>query len=127
MVRISLIYAALLALIFIALSLRVVRNRFKSNVSLGDGGHTLLNVAIRTHANFAEFVPLALILIISVEFLAYPKMVVHLLGLTLLLARLSHIYGLAGKNSLGKFRPVGVISTITVITVSAVLILVKSV
>ncbi len=127
MIRISLIYAAVLAFIFVALSLRVVKNRFKSKVSLGDGGHTLLNIAIRTHANFAEYVPLALILIISVEFLAYPVVVVHLLGGLLILGRLSHVYGLATKNSLSNFRPVGVISTITVIVVSAILVLIRSI
>ena len=127
MIRVSLMYTAILALIFIVLSLRVVKNRFKSKVSLGDGGNTLLNIAIRTHSNFAEYVPIALMLLVSVEFLAYPVILVHILGSLLILARLSHVYGLANKNSLSIFRPVGVISTVTVIVVSSILVLVRSV
>ncbi len=127
MIRISLMYVAILAFIFVALSLRVVKNRFASKVSLGDGGHALLNVAIRTHANFAEYVPLTLLLLVCVEFLTYPPIVVHFLGTLLVFGRLCHIYGLAAKNSFSPFRPVGVISTIAVIVTSAILVLVRSI
>ena len=33
------------------------------NISVGDGGNRDLQVAVRRHANFTEWVPLALILI----------------------------------------------------------------
>jgi uncharacterized membrane protein YecN with MAPEG domain len=35
----------------------------KLNISVGDGGNRDLQVAVRRHANFTEWVPLALILI----------------------------------------------------------------
>ncbi|MBC7742575.1 MAG: MAPEG family protein [Bdellovibrionaceae bacterium] len=126
MIKISLIYAAILGFIFVALSIRVIKGRFKSKVSLGDGGHAPLNVAIRTHANFAEYVPLALIMIMGVELMNYSANIVHALGIILVLARLSHVYGLAAKNSLSNFRPVGVILTNLVLVSSAVLILIRS-
>ena len=52
------LYAALLVLWFLVLTLRVLQNRQSTKVSLGDGGNTLLQRAIRGHANFAEYVPL---------------------------------------------------------------------
>ena len=57
------LYAALLALWFVVLSLHVIRCRREARVSLGDGGNGRLQRAIRAQANFAEYVPLALVLL----------------------------------------------------------------
>ena len=63
MIGITLTYAAILSLIFIGLSLRVITGRFRTKTSFGDGGNADLNARIRTHSNFAECIPLALILL----------------------------------------------------------------
>lgn len=123
---ITLMYAAILAVIFVGLSVRVIKHRFSTKAILGDGGHAHLNVAIRAHGNFTEYVPLALILIAGVEGLGYSSTIVHVLGIALVVARLSHVLGLAGKNSAGAGRPVGVISTLLILVSSAVMILVRS-
>src|SRR5690606_35232509 len=60
---ITLAFASLNALIFIFLSILVVRGRFKERVSVGAGGKTSLELKIRAHGNFAEYVPLALFLL----------------------------------------------------------------
>lgn len=125
-VKTTLIYTAILGLMFVALSIRVIRGRFSSKVSLGDGGHSHLNIAIRTHANFAECIPLALLLLMGVESLNYPVMLVHAFGIILILGRIGHAYGIAQKNSVGPTRPAGMIATMTVMVVSSVLILIKS-
>ncbi len=125
-IQITLAYAAILTLIFAILSLRVVRHRFGTQVSLGDGGHHKLNIAIRTHGNFSEYIPLALILIMGVELLGYSPTVVHSLGIILILARISHIIGLATKNGVGILRPIGVIATLSSMIISAVMILLRS-
>ena len=52
------IYAALLALLFLALSVRTLRLRRRLNISVGDAGNTKMLRAMRAHANFAEYVPL---------------------------------------------------------------------
>ena len=56
-------YAALLALLFVALSWRTIGLRRRYCVAVGDGGQPELLRAMRVHANFAEYVPLALLLI----------------------------------------------------------------
>jgi len=58
------LYAALLALIFVALSVRTLRMRRRLRIAVGDGGDTALLRAMRVHANFAEYVPLSLLLIV---------------------------------------------------------------
>ena len=126
MVKISFIYVAIMALIFVALSLRVVRHRFSTKVSLGDGGHSKLNIAIRTHGNFSEYIPLALLLMMGVEVLNYSSQVIHALGVVLILGRLAHVYGLSAKKGLSIYRPIGMISTFLMMILSSVLILLKS-
>ncbi len=126
MFGITLTYAAILSLIFVGLSLRVVAGRFKTKTSFGDGGDADLNVRIRTHSNFAEYIPLALILLMGVETYEYPRLVIHIFGTLLILSRLSHAYGLSKNNGLNPARPAGMITTFLVMAVSAIMILIKA-
>jgi hypothetical protein len=94
---ITMFYAGLLALIFLLLGVRVVGLRRSLQVGIGSGGHEALDRAVRTHANFSEYVPLALLLIALVEAgTAAPAWLLHLLGLALLAGRLLH--GFLGLN-----------------------------
>ena len=47
MLTITPIYAALIALLFLALSLNVIRQRFMGQISVGDGGNKALIKAIK--------------------------------------------------------------------------------
>ncbi len=127
MIKITLIYAAILSLIFIVLSLRVIKGRFKTKTSLGDGGNADLTAKIRTHGNFAEYIPLALILLMGVEYLEYPSVVVHSFGILLIFGRLIHAYGLSKVNVPSAGRPAGMITTFSIIFISAILILTRTV
>ncbi len=88
--RITALYAGLLALLFVLLSVNVIRHRMANMVSFGDGGDAELSRRIRVHGNFAEYLPLGLILIGLSETLGAPGMLVHGLGLALLVGRASH-------------------------------------
>ncbi len=126
MIHISLTYAAILAVIYVGLSIRVIKNRFSTKVLIGDGGNQKLGIAVRTHANFGEYIPLALMLIMGVELLQYPSAIVHGLGVVLVLGRLGHMHGLATNGSAGLGRPVGVVATLLLMLSSAVMILMKT-
>jgi uncharacterized membrane protein YecN with MAPEG domain len=67
MILITPFYAALLALLYVGLAVRVIQLRRSERVALGDGGRQSLQRATRVHANFAEYVPLALILLVLAE------------------------------------------------------------
>ena len=60
-------YAALLALMYIYLAIRVMMARRDAGVSIGSGGNRMLERRIRVHGNFAEYVPIALILLVLME------------------------------------------------------------
>lgn len=87
------IYAGLIALLFIALSARVILYRRANNISLGDQGDKALLKRMRVQANCAEYAPIGLVLLLICEVLGAPRWVVHLLGLMLLSGRLAHAFG----------------------------------
>ncbi|MDP2323808.1 MAG: MAPEG family protein, partial [Gammaproteobacteria bacterium] len=66
-VQITAIYASVLAILYIVLSSRVARRRMKFQVGLGVGESRELERAVRIHGNFAEYVPLALLLLVVYE------------------------------------------------------------
>jgi hypothetical protein len=98
------LYAGLLAIWFLVLSIRVVQQR-GHGVSLGHGDDQVLLRRIRGHGNFAEYVPLLLVLIGMLELGGLQKWAVHALGATLLAARLLHGIALSfsEKWTFGRF------------------------
>ncbi len=113
-------YAAILALIFLTLSLYVISGRFRHQVALGDGGIDNMQKRIRAHANFAEYVPFALILMILAEMQNAPLWLAHAAGIVLVIGRLAHIGGILHPRTLNLWRPAGVILTLCVILYGAV-------
>jgi uncharacterized membrane protein YecN with MAPEG domain len=119
------VYAAILGLSFVGLSFLTLRLRRKNKIALGDGGNTQLLRAIRVHSNFAEYVPIALILIYMTESIGAPIYLIHFLGISLLIGRLSHAWGVSHENENFKFRVFGMIATFNAIIVSSLYILVS--
>jgi uncharacterized membrane protein YecN with MAPEG domain len=119
-------YAALLALVFVALSARVVADRVTFKVNHGDGGNIRLNRRIRAHANFAEYVPFILFLVALLEARATSRFTIHALLLPLLIARIAHPFGmLAPENTMRQFafRGASVVVTWIVLAAAALLLL----
>ena len=125
-VPISGLYAALQALIAIALVMPVGRLRAKGNVSLGSGGNPALEVAIRRHANWTEHVPIALLLIALLELNGGSRGLLHGLGLALLVARILHPLGLKADAMKVPLRGIGAFGTLLVTFVAAIALLLKT-
>ena len=88
-------YAAILGLLFIFLSIRVIKTRRKERVAIGDGGNPRMQRAIAVHSNFAQYVPLALLLLAFLEMQQGPTMLIQILCVALLISRLLHAYGVS--------------------------------
>lgn len=123
---ITMTYASILGLIYVALGMRVVRGRIRSRVGLGHGGNEVLERDIRIHGNFAEYVPLALILIALLESGGGPGILIRWLGGTLVIARLLHIWGLTQSTGGSVGRSVGTVLTFLVILTASALGLYKA-
>jgi uncharacterized membrane protein YecN with MAPEG domain len=117
------LYAGLLALWLLVLAMRVIHYRSASRIYLGDGGDTSLLRAIRGQANFVEYVPLALLLMLILEVSRFSIYFIHALGIVLLVARLLHGYAFAYGTEFKFGRFWGAILTFVVLAIAAVLCL----
>jgi uncharacterized protein len=95
---ITALYGALNALFNIFLANQVSTLRRKHGVSLGQGEHPELMVAIRAHANNSEAVPLAIVMLLLAELCGGKAWVLHVAGGGLLIARIAHWIGLPRKS-----------------------------
>jgi len=118
------VYAAVLAFIYIVLAIRVIRLRQSAKVAIGTGGNAGLERSMRVHANFAEYVPFALLLATFVEMQGAPKWRVHLLCLALVAGRLVHAFGVSQERENIRLRVVGMVMTFAVLAGMALSLLV---
>lgn len=102
---VSFLYAGLLGLLLIALSAQVVVARRRFRVGLGAGSEEGLQQAIRVQANFVEYVPFAVLLLVFAEVQGLPLAAIHASGLVLLASRVLHAIGLSKSpgRSFGRF------------------------
>ncbi|MCG8587817.1 MAG: MAPEG family protein, partial [Proteobacteria bacterium] len=94
MLQITAVFAILLTLIGSYLAFRAGSLRGRTKVSIGDGGDTQLLLEMRRHGNFAEFVPMALILMAIVELNGGNAGLLYGCGGLLVVARVLHPIGL---------------------------------
>ena len=117
------VYAALLSLMQIVLAVRVIRQRFRSQTDIHDPPTAETARVIGAHTNFTEYVPIALILLALAELMPRGPFLVHLMGGSLLLARLAHAYSMY-TNYLPA-RAAGVLGTFCVIATGALIQLLR--
>lgn len=108
---ITLLYGGVLAILYLLLSGRVARLRGKYHVGIGDGGEDELAKAIRVHGNFAEFVPILVVLIALIEGSGAPDWAIHAMGAALVVCRLAHIVGLSQSIGVSAGRFIGAAGT----------------
>lgn len=118
-VEITILFAALLAIIQVAFTMRVIAFRFANNISLGDGGSKEMQKRMRAHGNFVETVPMALILLLLNELSGTGAYWLYGLGGALLVARVLHYIGVAFAVPMA-FRFIGMLTTILVIVALAI-------
>jgi len=120
---ITALYAAVLALMYIVLSFKVVGKRRQFKIGIGSNGEMALERAIRVHGNFAEYAPFALLLMFLAEYIGLAPIYLHILGCMLLVGRVSHAWAVRQIKEPLKFRVFGMILTLSVLLLSALAIL----
>ena len=110
-----------MALFYIYLAVCIIRLRFKHRISLGDGGHNDLHCAMRAHGNFAEYIPLILVLMTLMELYAVPVYLLHSIGLTTLIGRILHVVGLRPDKG-SRQRVFGMALTFAALSAAAVIL-----
>ena len=113
------LYAGLLTLIVMYLGFQVGSTRGRTGISILYGGDMDLAEKARRHANFLENVPLALILMGTIELGGAPPLLLHGLGIALVVFRIAHPIGLRHDNIRHPLRAVGALGSILVLAISA--------
>jgi uncharacterized protein len=109
--QVTALYASILAIACIVLSIIVSTQRGKVNVAIMDGGHRDLAVWMRRHGNFIENVPLVLLVMGLAETRGMPATWLHVIGILLLASRLIHVLGLNAEQPANPLRIIGTVGT----------------
>jgi uncharacterized protein len=124
LLQITLSLAAAAAIINFWLGMRIGRLRHQHKVSVGDGGHDLIQRRMRAQLNFAENVPMVLILIGLIEAAQKGGAWLAPVGAVFMIGRVLHGLGMDG-DKLEWGRMVGtLVSMLTVFGLAIVAVLI---
>ena len=123
-ISISLALAAVFGLLHVIFTLRVGNYRFKSRISLGDGGDPEMRNRVRAHGNFIENVPIAVLLILLNDLDGAQDNTLILMGSILLISRLTHYLTIATRRLPVILQPLSMIGTLVTILAASVMLLI---
>lgn len=114
------LYAGLCGILVLVLSALVSRARRKHGVSLGDGGNNVVLRASRAQANAVEYIPIVLILLLTLASLKSSIWLIHAIGAMLVFGRILHAIGLSQSAGVSVGRLLGTVLTWTALLVASV-------
>ena len=97
--HISLFSAGIAALIVGWLDWRCGSVRMSDKILHGDGGNALLAQRMRAQANFTEYTPIALILIVLLDLMDVNPLILGLSALAFMLGRVLHAIGMDADDT----------------------------
>ena len=116
-VPVSLYYGALLGLLLVILTYNVMHHRVRIMTAPGSQGEDEKSLRVtRVHANFTEYAPTGVVLLVMVELSGAPPVMVHFAGSLFVFARYLHAYGYTRHPMASFGRIVGIQSTILAIS-----------
>jgi len=118
--HVTVLYAGLNGLLVLLLAAGVMRQRMRARVQLGSGGDEGLERAQRALANWAEYVPLVLILMGLLEAQRTSFYLLHALGIALTVGRVLHAWGLSRHSGRSFGRSAGTALTWIALLVASV-------
>ena len=107
---VTLVAAAVFGLMLVTLAVYVIRGRFKHRTVHGDQGNEDMLIRMRTHANFIEYVPFALILMALLESSGANQFTLALGAAAFFVFRILHVFGMRQKYP-ARLRRIGAAGT----------------
>ena len=120
-IAITPIYAIILTLLYLVLAFRVIYERRTQKFAYGDNDSPRIHAKIRAQANWAEYAPIALLLMLMAELMGAQAWALHGIGILLLIGRGMHGYGMSFVPKQLKFRTRGMM--LTVISINLLMVL----
>ncbi len=120
------LYAGLNALILVALTVNIGPRRVgQKALNPGDTGDAQLTSAIRAHANFTEYAPIVLVLLLCLALTNTAALPLHILGGTFTFARIAHGIGMMQPKHPNPLRFIGAALTVLVLLSAGALCLLR--
>jgi uncharacterized protein len=111
---VSMLFAGVLILAQMALMLTVIVARRRARQSLGDGGNSELQAAIRRHGNFAENAAIFVVCAALLDHGGAGRAGISVLCALFVVGRVSHAIGLSLRSNTNLLRTTGVFLTTAV-------------
>ena len=113
---ITLTIAGAATLLNIWIARRVGQARMTHKISIGDGGNEALIARMRAQANFIEYTPFVLILILLIELAEGSRLWLWIVGVVYILGRIAHGFGMdRPSGDKLKLRMIGIVVTALVL------------
>jgi uncharacterized membrane protein YecN with MAPEG domain len=120
---ITLLITSCLIIMQLVLTAIVIRERRRSKVHIDSDGASVLERAIRAHANFTEVTPIFLISLLILELVDSYLWWVSILGVAFIIGRILHATSLLSEAALTETYPrrmLGMLLTLIPLTASAI-------
>ncbi|MBU6140868.1 MAG: MAPEG family protein [Proteobacteria bacterium] len=122
------LYAAILVIILIVLSAKVIGARRSAGASLNDGNDDKLKRRIRAHGNFVEYTPIFLLTLLITELQGLEGVYLNLFGSLFVIGRTLHAYGIVESETKNKnflYRQSGMFCTFFCLGSLALILLIQ--
>ena len=105
MLHITALYTAILILFMLFLAYKTSARRQEAKINFGTGDDKVMECRSRAFGNFIEFVPMMILLMGMLELQSVETWIVHLLGISIIVARVLHALGITDtlKTPNGRF------------------------
>lgn len=127
--NITILYAGILGIFYLLLSVNVIRNRWSEKKGLGHDTNPKSDLfkAVRIHGNFMEYVPFLLLLMALDEMTMRGSTYLHVIGISLVFARGFHFFGISKTHLVSWQRSAGVCITLLVLLSLSINLIMKGV
>lgn len=121
---VSAVFAAVLGLLLVILSVLVSRFRLRLKHGLGVTEDIDFQATVRAHANLVEYAPIGLIMLAIAELNGVSATLIYWTGMAFVVGRLLHAFGMIkGRGATHMARMVGILLTWLALVVLALLLL----
>ena len=118
------VFAAVLGILLLVLSVQVVKFRVKYKKTMGTTDDRDFEAAVRAHGNLIEYAPLGLIMLGIAELNGVAGGLIYWTGMALVVGRILHAWGMInGHGEEHKARAIGIVLTWLAILAAAILLL----
>lgn len=125
-VPVSIVFASLLALLQVPITVAVGLRRVRTGIQFFDGGDVRLLRLMRAHGNFVETVPSTLIAMSAAEAVGAARVLLIVGGSAFIVGRMLH-YATILRSGFGMGRAVGMVLTLLPMATFAAFALIRSI